>query len=241
MREFKLSNQLEKRLAKAKKAQNGKILLGVWSFLLFFTLGYLYPVFYLIGGLIFLTFLLLSAPSSKEARVVRAGLAGEEILRNKLHQILSDDYVGFFSLPLVRGDIDCLLVGPTGVFLFNAKNHKGVIRQHNGCWEQEKRGRRGKVYKVEMKDPSRQIRREIAQIKEFLSYNSLKPIWIEGVIVFTHPEMELFSDAPGDPKVMKIGEVGTLFDRNGSVLKSRTIEKMENLIRARYRRGGNGG
>ena len=241
MREFKLSNHIEKRLAKAKKAQNGKILLGVWSFLLFFTLGYLYPVFYLIGGLIFLTFLLLSAASSKEAKVVRAGLAGEEILRNKLHQILSDDYVGFFSLPLVRGDIDCLLVGPTGVFLFNAKNHKGVIRQHNGCWEQEKRGRRGKVYKVEMKDPSWQIRREIAQIKEFLSYNGLKPIWIEGVIVFTHPEMELFSDALGDPKVMKIGEVGTLFDRNGSVLESKTIEKIENLTRARYRRGGNGG
>lgn len=241
MREFKLSNHLEKRLAKAKKAQYDKILLGVWSFLLFFTLGHLYPVFYLIGGLIFLTFLLLLVASFKEAKVVRAGLAGEEMLRNKLHQILSDEYVGFFSLPLVRGDIDCLLVGPTGVFLFNAKNHKGVIRQHNGCWDLGKRGRRGKVYKVEMKDPSWQIRREIAQIKEILSYNGLKPTWIEGVIVFTHPEMELFSDAPGDLKVMKIDEVGTLFDINRSVLKSRTIKKIENLIRTRYRRGGNGG
>jgi len=143
MREFKLSNHLEERLAKARGAQTGKILLGAWSFLLFFTLGYLYPVFYLIGGLIFLTFLLL-ASSSKEAKVIQEGLAGEMILRKKLHQILSDDYVGFFSLPLGRGDIDCLLIGPTGVFLFNAKSHKGVIRQHNGSWEQEKRGRRGK-------------------------------------------------------------------------------------------------
>jgi len=96
--------------------------------------------------------------------------------------------------------------------------------------------RKGKVYKVEMKDLSRQIRMQIAQIKEFLSYNGLKPIWIEGVVVFTHPEVELFSDATGDPKIMKIDEVVTLFNRNGSVLKTKTIEKMENLIRSRYER-----
>ena len=71
MREFNLSDHLEGRLKREKRCKTHKILLGVGLLPIFILSGVIInPVFFVIGGLIFLL-LLVWASISSEADVIR--------------------------------------------------------------------------------------------------------------------------------------------------------------------------
>jgi hypothetical protein len=51
---------------------------------------------------------------------------------------LSDEYTAYYNFP-VNGDggifdIDYILVGPSGVYVFEVKHHHGLILHRNGNW-----------------------------------------------------------------------------------------------------------
>lgn len=236
MMEFVVSNHPLARLEEEIGDKNGRIIPGLLLLLISIPLSILLnEVIFVFGVAIFLILLASSfAPGTKE-RVLREGIRGEEVLRNKLRQILSDEYIAFFNLPLKKGDIDVFVVGPAGVYVLDAKNHRGAILYLKERWVQKKQGRNGKVYDADIKDFSPQIKEEIFEIKNFLSREGVN-VWVEAAIVFTSPEVQVFSDNPKFFKILKIDEVETLFNRNGSVLESSAIEKIANLIHARYGR-----
>jgi hypothetical protein len=62
----------------------------------------------------------------REERRAARGAAGEEAIGTLLAQ-LSDDYTVFHDLAKVAGDIDHIVVGPTGVFVLETKTHRGKI------------------------------------------------------------------------------------------------------------------
>ena len=91
MREFKLSNHLEERFKRERGERNHKIQLGAGIFLISNIPGVaVEPAFSIIGGLIFLFFLILAGVLDK-SQVIQSGLEGEGILRDKLIQILPDE------------------------------------------------------------------------------------------------------------------------------------------------------
>lgn len=213
MREFGVSNHLQVRLEEKKKGKEGVILVGLVLLLLSIIPSVLSTPWFLVAGVI-IFFILLSyalSPGAEEKRL-EAGIQGENTLKNRLKQVLSDEYIALFNLPLPRGgDIDCFLVGPTGAYLFDVKHHKGYILYCNGEWNQMKVGRKGKAYEVEnFRDPSSQVKRGMWEVKKLLQEKGVN-LWIEGVVVFTNPQVKVFSEDIEGIKVVKIDELDKVF------------------------------
>ena len=129
---------------------------------------------------------------------LRAGLRGQdripEILAN-----LGDDYylLNNLKLPGRADDVDHMVIGPNGIFAFEAKNHRGHIFWRAGQWYQEKVSRRGRLQPEEpIRDPSQQLKRNVDYLRSCI--NQTNPglsrrtrLWIEGAAVFTHPAVHV--------------------------------------------------
>ena len=70
-------------------------------------------------------------------------------------------------LPGNGGNIDHVVVGPTGVFVIETKNHSGIIRCNGDYWARKKVGRRGKTYSAMIGKPPSQARK----VRYNLSYD----------------------------------------------------------------------
>jgi hypothetical protein len=124
----------------------------------------------------------------------RCGIRGEQVLRvYLLASGLGDNYTAYYNLPSNgngrASDIDCILVGPSGLFVFEAKHHRGLILYRNGVWARIKAGRRGTLYWGQLGDPSGQLYRNIRRLKELLG--KINGIWLHGAVVFTNPHAVL--------------------------------------------------
>ncbi len=134
-----------------------------------------------------------------QARIWQSGLTGQR----KVEEVLSelDDrftLINNVSLPFKKCDIDHILIGPYGIFLIETKNYKGEISCVGDRWEYQKVGRNGGIYKGYINNPSRQLKRNIWELKNYLDKKSKKifgidsfPYWIQGVVVFTNEEANL--------------------------------------------------
>lgn len=124
----------------------------------------------------------------------QCGIRGEQALRAHLRSLgLSDEHTAYYNLPVSgsrkASDIDCILAGPSGLFVFEVKHHHGLIFYRNGVWARIKIGRRGALYRGQLGDPSGQLYRNIRRLKELLGKTD--DLWVNGAVVFTNPRAVL--------------------------------------------------
>jgi hypothetical protein len=129
---------------------------------------------------------------------LRAGLRGQRRLANLLLS-LDDSYylINNLQLPGRADDIDHLVVGPTGIFALETKNHRGRIFWRDEQWYQAKISRGGRPQPEEpIRDPARQLKRNVDYLRGCI--NNTDPelsrrtrLWIEGAVVFTHPAVAI--------------------------------------------------
>ncbi len=128
-----------------------------------------------------------------------AGMLGERRVAATLERGLPDGYVVVNGLMLPRGagDIDHLVVGPTGVFLLETKTMAGLIEcGEDGTWHRTRRGRGGTPYAAFIGDPATQAERNIRAVRAVLNGRGgqsvrHRDVWITGLIVFAHPDVDL--------------------------------------------------
>ena len=138
-----------------------------------------------------------------------AGIDGEEIVLAALAGGLPGGPGGYvilqnLALPTAGGDIDHVVVGPTGVFVLETKHLAGLIRYGPAGWQRTKVGRRGQAYDVHMDDPLAQVRRNTRALRQYLErldsgLCARTRLWITEMIVFSHPEAQLTLLQPGAP------------------------------------------
>jgi hypothetical protein len=129
---------------------------------------------------------------------LRAGLRGQRHLVRVL-SALDDSYylINNLQLPGRADDIDHLVVGPSGIFALETKNHRGRIFWQDGQWHQAKISRSGRLQPAEpIRDPTRQLKRNVDYLRGCI--NATDPelsrrtrLWIEGAAVFTHPAVTI--------------------------------------------------
>ena len=149
-------------------------------------------------------------PGSREhdAQLVM-GRSGEHQVSQVLARELSSDFVLVNGLKLPRGagDVDHLVVGPTGVFLLETKTMAGRIEcAPDGTWRRTRVGRAGTRYEAFIGDPAAQVQRNIFAVRTCLR-RALPhlfegtSLWIEGLVVFAHPRTELIADHSRVPAI----------------------------------------
>jgi hypothetical protein len=127
------------------------------------------------------------------------GAKGEEIVIEELRK-LGDRFriLNDIKLPNKGGNIDHIVIGENGIFVIETKHHKGSIKFKNGVWTQEKKSLKGTTYLTIFGDPIKQVRKNAVNIKEFISEQKIfsknfKP-WIDAIVVFTNPHVNLEVD-----------------------------------------------
>ncbi len=151
-------------------------------------------------------------PKASEERTAQklAGLTGERQVGRLLATELPQDYalINGLQLPRAAGDIDHLVVGPTGVFLLETKTMPGrIVCAPDGTWQRTRVGRKGGAYTAYIGDPAAQVQRNIFALRQTLrrhlpDFLRRTPLWIEGLVVFPHPKTELQTDGSRVPAVL---------------------------------------
>lgn len=118
--------------------------------------------------------------------------------------ILHKDYIIFNQLQIPTGrsyrELDYVVVGPNGVFAIEVKHYRGEIRgaEFDRTWRQRKRSRAGNLYEQALRNPVTQIKGGVYALRRHLAAHGIRN-WIEGIVVFTHPECTLMVDKSSVP------------------------------------------
>jgi hypothetical protein len=136
--------------------------------------------------------------AAREAQLAQ-GFSGERLVGTLLAQTLPESYALINGLKLARGagDIDHLVVGPTGVFLLETKTMAGhIVCGPDGSWSRIKLGRAGTPYAAFVGDPATQAQRNIMALRATLRQRlpqlfTGRSLWIDGLLVFPHPDTHL--------------------------------------------------
>jgi hypothetical protein len=120
------------------------------------------------------------------------GAKGEESVIRALRKLdPSFKRIHDVFLPGYDGNIDHVVVGPTGVFVIETKNHNGTISCNGDYWGRKKVGRRGTVYSSNIGNPSKQAKRNSLMLKKWLESKNIDVGYITAVVVFTNDDLEL--------------------------------------------------
>jgi hypothetical protein len=194
MKEVLFSDYLQKKAKKSLAACIAWAVVAMTLLLAGITTG---VAFIVISGVVAaVVALFVAAMHGPSYTTYRCGIRGEQALRaHLLASGLGDKYTAYYNLPLnsngSASDIDCVLVGPSGLFVFEVKHHHGLIFYRNGIWTRIKVGQRGTLYRGQLGDPSGQLYRNIRKLKELLGEAQVDGLWLHGAVVFTNPRAVL--------------------------------------------------
>ncbi len=146
----------------------------------------------------------------ERAAQLMVGLSGERHVGQLLARELPEEYVVINGLALPRGsgDIDHLVVGPTGVFLLETKTMAGhIVCEADGTWRRTRVSRAGAQYEAYIGDPVAQVQRNIFAVRQALERRHPElmrttGLWIQGLVVFAHPRAVLDAGRSRVPAVL---------------------------------------
>jgi len=139
--------------------------------------------------------LLQSVPSDKE-EILRAGVAGEQLLARELGQQLNDDWTLLHGYRNARGEIDHLLIGPKGLWAIEVKNINATVRIDRDIWLADKYDRYGNavdhyvIADQRGRSPSMQLNQPADALRGFLEQRG-QPGEVNRVVVLVHPRSRL--------------------------------------------------
>ena len=125
-----------------------------------------------------------------ETDILVSGMHGERIATEVL-ATLPDGYTVFQDVIVAydnkKSEIDNIVVGRSGVFVVEVKNHNGHIEGdlRDIYWTQHKIGRGGTPYTNEMYNPVKQVGTQIYCLANYLRQNGVNT-YIEGMVYFTN-------------------------------------------------------
>ena len=149
----------------------------------------------------------------KRADKFRLGAIGEGLVS----QILSDtgkDFYVFNDVTVLGSQIDHIVVCPKGVYTIETKHRQGTIygNAENKKWVQVVGRKRMKFY-----NPVKQGMRHSLALHRFLKETCKREHWVNTIVVFTHPDVQLKIHSPKVP-VIQINELRDFFSKQRTSL-----------------------
>jgi len=146
---------------------------------------------------------------------LEAGVAGEAALRRSLLE-LDDSYTLFTGLIAPGGlEVDAVVVGPTGIVVFEVKSYVGTIIHDADGWRRVVLDGRGHLHSRGIGNPSTQVSRAARAVERYLQGHGVHAT-VRTALVFSDPQAQLDIEAPNVP-VLRLSQV-LAFVRTADVL-----------------------
>jgi exonuclease VII large subunit len=135
------------------------------------------------------------APTDEEAKLT-AGLEGEQLVADTLAEALGDEWTLLRGYRNGSGEIDQLLLGPTGLIAIEVKHRNATVFVKGDEWRFRKYDNYGNLVKEgRMTDrhdrsPSQQVKEAAAQLEGFLRRRG-QELTIDPVVVLSHPNARI--------------------------------------------------
>lgn len=116
-----------------------------------------------------------------------AGRYGEEVSAAVIRSVLRPDDTLLNNVTVSfegrRAELDNVVVNKYGVFIIEAKNYSGRLigGEDDFSWRKLHTSRAGKTYVKEVKNPLRQVKRQVYILSRCLSRRGIR-IWVEGYV-----------------------------------------------------------
>jgi len=160
----------------------------------------------------------------------RSGAKGEEEVVRVLESLRGCYVLHDIVLPGARGNIDHVVVAPSGVHVVETKNYTGTTRCTGGLWEVRRRKGRGRPYIKMGKDPGAQARRNAVMLRRHISANTALDPYVNAIVCFTSPQCELKVHSAAVPVVRPNELRDAILDQRSS--RSLSPEEMTRIWHA---------
>jgi hypothetical protein len=176
-------------------------LIFIISFLaLLTTLNFIYLILTLAGVLLSVYGNKLINKSQEEGYSWQKGNKGEIIVADYL-DTLPEDYFIFndVKLPGKGGNIDHVVIGPTGIYVIETKNYSGKYRIKGNQWLYYKNGQAIEI----KKNPGTQVRKNTRDLINFLNKKGISTSgsWITGLVALICPDFRVL-ETPQNYRVL---------------------------------------
>ena len=118
----------------------------------------------------------------------RAGIRGENSAATAIATILREGDHLFTNVPIQydgkTAELDVVIVNTCGVFIIEVKNYSGYIvgGEDDYEWRKYKTTYAGNTYEKTVKNPIKQVRRQIYLLAHYLDYYGLR-VWVKGYAI----------------------------------------------------------
>jgi hypothetical protein len=127
---------------------------------------------------------------------LKAGIEGEQRVAVELGRALSDEWTLLHGYVNRRGEIDHLLLGPTGLFAIEVKAVNATVHIDADRWRADKYDRYGNLVEQRLiedrrgRSPSRQLTEPAAELESFLHRRG-QPVAVQRVVLLLHERSRL--------------------------------------------------
>lgn len=182
--------------------------------------------------IILFIFLLLSLSSDEDQKRI-AGKEGELQAKKILNHYLNENDLLLNNVNIsIHGrntELDYVVINNNGIFIFEVKNFSGKLvgNEDDQYWNKYKISRGNKEYIKEIRNPIKQLKREIYLLKEYLKYYGVD-LWIEGYVLFVNMNSPVESEYTVNDK-SEIDDI--LHLRRNQLLTKNQIEKIISILK----------
>ena len=189
-------------------------------------------IFFVIILFIFL-FLSLSSDEDDEDQKRIAGKEGELQAKKILNYYLNENDLLLNNVNIsIHGrntELDYVVINNNGIFIFEVKNFSGKLvgNEDDQYWNKYKISRGNKEYIKEIRNPIKQLKREIYLLKEYLKYYGVD-LWIEGYVLFVN----MNSPVESEYTINDQSEIDDILHlRRNQALTKNQIEKIISILK----------
>lgn len=176
--------------------------------------------------------LLLSLSNGEDQKRI-AGKEGELQAKKILNHYLNENDLLLNNVNIsIHGrntELDYVVINNNGIFIFEVKNFSGKLvgNEDDQYWNKYKISRGNKEYIKEIRNPIKQLKREIYLLKEYLKYYGVD-LWIEGYVLFVN----MNSPVESEHTINDQSEIDDILHlRRNQALTKNQIEKIISILK----------
>ena len=168
-----------------------------------------------------------------ETPAKKAGRLGEMYATSIIEEVLKKNDVLLTKVEISvdgkRTELDNVVINDKGIFIIEVKNHSGRLSgdEDDFEWIQSKETGAGNIYQKNVKNPIKQVKRQIHLLSELLKNHGIR-VWIKGYVFFVERNSPVNNECVLESR--KDIDV-VLHSKSKNHLDKRMIESIKKLLR----------